>query len=323
MDKHKRATIKDVAKKSDVSTATISRYLNGKFNEMSKQTAKKIEIAIRELDYTRNSAAVQLVNRKSNLVAVIVDNIDEYFAAEYFKGIVSILSTHGLVGVLFDSNSDVNTEKKLLDSLESHHFAGLIFQPLLNQYDVIDKLRENNFPVVLIDRLIKSPMPISSVTTNNFQVTKETMDIFYSKGFRKVTVITERIGNMSTRIERIAGIKSVFENTNIIEHNFDHMEANNLCQVIDIDNPNNLVFALKEKILIQILSKLNWKNESNIQNITGFIDTVVPKYLAPHYKFIQQSPFYMGAAAAEIIIKDISNQQELSDSHVVIQSEFK
>lgn len=326
MNKSKQITIKDVAHQAGVSTATVSRYLNKKLNEMSPKTAKKIERAINDLNYTRNTAAVQLVSRKSNLVAVVVNNIDEYFAASYFKGIVSILRIHGLTGVLFDSNSDIGLEKSLLNSVRSQNFSGLIFQPLSVNYEVINQLQQSDFPIVLIDRLIKNSLPISSVTTNNFQVTKEAMEYFYNQGFDKVTIITDPVGQMSTRVERVAAIQSVFSNVEIIEIDSTHIDMNSLKKNINVNNDKNLLFVMKESILIQLISTPKYRDLlslSNKQRITGFIDTQIPKYILPNYKFIQQSPFYMGAAAAEIMVSEIMKKTNQQTTNLIVASDFK
>ncbi|MEX0380688.1 LacI family DNA-binding transcriptional regulator [Leuconostoc sp. MS02] len=323
MDKIKKLTIKDIATKANVSTATVSRYLNGQLNQMSEKTAVKLKKIIKETAYVRNSAAVQLAKQKSNLVAVIASNIDEYFSSEYFKGIVSLLSAQNYIGVLFDSNSDIAVESALLESVYNQDFAGLILQPLSTEPHLIDKFTNNDTPVVLIDRDIGNG-EISTVTTNNFQVTKFAMASFLDEGFNKVTIITEPVNRISTRIERIAGVRSVFDHVQLIEVDTDHLDLSELSDEIDINNPKNLLFVLKERLLIQLLANTDLLNEpTSRQRITGFVDTNIPRYLAPKYKFIQQSPYLMGATAAEILMRQFSEQHTADIKQIVIPSRFE
>lgn len=323
MTKNKKLTINDIATKANVSTATVSRYLNGQLNQMSATTASKLKKIIKETAYIRNSAAVQLAKQKSNLVAVVASNIDEYFSSEYFKGVVSILSAQGYIGVLFDSNSDEITESNLLESVYNQNFAGLILQPLSTQHHLIDKFTNNHIPVVLIDRDIGNG-GISTVTTNNFQVTKFAMESFLGKGFKKVTIITEPVNRISTRIERIAGVRSVFNHAQLIEVDTDHLNLSELSDDLDIKNPTHLLFVLKERLLIQLLANTDLLHEPKTQQrLTGFIDTNIPKYLAPTYKFIQQSPYLMGATAAELLMTQFSEQQPTDIKQIVIPSHFE
>ena len=68
----KTATIKDIAKEVGVSETTISRYLNGKFEYMSEKREKKIEKAIRDLDYRPNHLARSLKSQKSMMIGAVI-----------------------------------------------------------------------------------------------------------------------------------------------------------------------------------------------------------------------------------------------------------
>ncbi|MCQ5068824.1 LacI family DNA-binding transcriptional regulator, partial [Faecalibacillus intestinalis] len=67
----KRPTIRDVAKVADVSVATVSRFLNGKTQKMSDQTAERIRVAIKKMNYVPNSAAREMARNSSRIIAVL------------------------------------------------------------------------------------------------------------------------------------------------------------------------------------------------------------------------------------------------------------
>lgn len=107
MQSEKRsANIKDVAALAKVSTATVSRFLNGNLDRMSAATAERVRVAIDKLKYVPNSAARQMTTKSSNLIALIVSNSDDYFSAELFKGMSSILESNGYIATMLDSDSD-------------------------------------------------------------------------------------------------------------------------------------------------------------------------------------------------------------------------
>ena len=64
----KRPTIRDVAKVADVSVATVSRFLNGKTQKMSDQTAERIRVAIKKMNYVPNSAAREMARNSSRIM---------------------------------------------------------------------------------------------------------------------------------------------------------------------------------------------------------------------------------------------------------------
>ncbi len=81
------ATIKDIAKISGVSPATVSRVLSNQREFYSEKTAKKVREAAKKLGYQRNTSAVELVTRKSKVIAVLVSSTQTNFSNEILNGI--------------------------------------------------------------------------------------------------------------------------------------------------------------------------------------------------------------------------------------------
>ena len=71
-------TIRDVAKLANVSTATVSRIINGK-GEASPETIKRVNKVIKEVGYRPNSLAKSLSKRDSNLIALIIPTLNNPF----------------------------------------------------------------------------------------------------------------------------------------------------------------------------------------------------------------------------------------------------
>ena len=77
------ATISDVAKKAGVSSATVSKYLNRK--KISPKNHKRIEEAVRELNYQVNDFARGLRTNTSQMIGLLVPGIDNIFTTSLFK----------------------------------------------------------------------------------------------------------------------------------------------------------------------------------------------------------------------------------------------
>ena len=82
------ATIKDVAKMANVSTATVSRIINNKPGA-NIETEKRVRDAINLLNYEPNNIARSLSNKTSNLIALIIPNLNN----PYFSDLVNIIET--------------------------------------------------------------------------------------------------------------------------------------------------------------------------------------------------------------------------------------
>ena len=81
----KAVTIQEVAERAGVSKTTISRYLNGKYGNMSLKTKEKINQIIQELDYRPSKQAQGLKLRKSSLIGLLVADIENLYSAYLIK----------------------------------------------------------------------------------------------------------------------------------------------------------------------------------------------------------------------------------------------
>ncbi|APX71808.1 LacI family DNA-binding transcriptional regulator [Companilactobacillus allii] len=329
MKKKQSANMKDVAALSQVSIATVSRFLNNDLSRMSEETAKRVKDAIDKLNYVPNSAARQMVTKSSKMIAVVVANIDDYFSTELFKGISSILESTGYIGVLFDTDTNQKREIQLMDSVNSQSFDGLIFQPLTSDMSLIENEIRREIPIVIVDREIElSPWP--QVITNNYEAARNAMLKFQTKGYKHVIILSSEINIASTRRERYQGIKSVANNVDVIEiseksHNHKDIHKE-IVSLIKKSDEKTLIFAIKERWLLEFIPGLMTDGYIDDMNVTatGFSDTDLARAIEPKAELIEQNPFLMGASSAEVMM-DLLNDDDAKKipSKLIIPAKLK
>lgn len=322
----KKANIKDVAALAGVSTATVSRYLNDDLTRMSKKTAERVQDAITKLNYVPNLVARQMITKSSKMIAVLISNIDDYFSTELFKGISSMLESKGYIAVMFDSNSDAKREQKLLKTVGSRMFDGLIIQPI-NDARTIEVAIGRKIPIVVVDRGLQvSPWP--QVLADNYQSAQTATKYFLEEGFEHVVVLTSELNSVSSRLERYRGIKSVIDDIDLIE--IDESVYNQsavfkeLIQKIEASAKDTLIFALKERWLLEFVPRLTMQSQVEKQRIaiTGFADTKMVTQLDPDLHLVTQRPFLMGASSAELMLDGVLSDQKVQ-KEVIIDSKFQ
>lgn len=323
-----KANIKDVASKANVSIATVSRFLNGKTERMSKETASKVQNVIKELNYVPNDAARQMITKKSRMIATIVSDVDDYFATEMFKGISSILDAQGYTAVLFDSDSNKDKEQGILKIIGEKSFDGLIMQPILRkEADLRDAVRRD-MPIIIVDREL-SDSSLANVVTNNFEISQQVTRYYLNQGFDQVIIITGEVTGISTREERYNGIKSVSSDTTLIEVIDGDTKLNQtyaeLKNRLIRDDKRTLVFALKERWLLYLLPKIIADGFMVNQRVavTGFSDTEVIKAINSGTSLINQNPFLLGASAAELLLNGLNGETNIKNKKIIIPAEFK
>lgn len=206
------ASIKEVAKHAGVAISTVSKVLNG-YPNISEETKKKVNEAIKELDYVPNAVASALSSKQSARVALIV-NLNQQTQAvdeidmQYLSGALNQASEMGLdiITVFFRMIQD-KTVEELTRYLESQNIGGIIIYGLSKDDRMLrDLIRRNEkFKIVVIDAPIHNENT-SSVWINQekaqYDVAKKTLlenpskKVLYLAGKKNGYVTEERIRGM-------------------------------------------------------------------------------------------------------------------------------
>ena len=153
------ASIRDVARKANVGPATVSRVLNNS-GYVSEETRRKIEDAMRELNYTPNELARNLFHKKSGIIAILVPSVSHPFFAELVKCVETELYARGYKTMLCDTFREKNSEQEYLDMLNRNIVDGIItgvHSLRIEEYTKIDK------PIVAFDRCLGENIPLVRV----------------------------------------------------------------------------------------------------------------------------------------------------------------
>lgn len=153
------ASIRDVAKKANVGPATVSRVLNNS-GYVSEEARRRIEQAMKELNYTPNELARNLYRKKTGIVAVLVPSISHPFFAEFVEHAEEALHKRGYKTMLCNTAKEGNAEREYLDMLNRHMVDGMISGVHSLEIEEYQKIQK---PVVALDRYLGAAIPIVAV----------------------------------------------------------------------------------------------------------------------------------------------------------------
>ncbi len=105
------ATIRDVARRAEVSVATVSRALNG-FENVSERARERIADAVRDLGYVPHAGARSLSLARTNAIGVVLPDLHGEFFSEIVRGMDREASARGYLLLL--SNLHGGTERAIL-----------------------------------------------------------------------------------------------------------------------------------------------------------------------------------------------------------------
>lgn len=181
----RRPTIIDVAHSAGVSTATVSRVLNG--GRVTDDTRETVERAIHQLGYRRNSVARSLVTGRSGVVGVLIPDVVGPLYADIARGIEEALRPHGMQAMMVTDNRDREREIASIELLLSRQIDGLI--DIGSQLDDAELHRlAGDLPVVLIQRE-SSGSGIPLVSLDNRRGIAAALDHLFDHGHRHIAHI--------------------------------------------------------------------------------------------------------------------------------------
>lgn len=184
------ATIKDVAKMSGVSIATVSNYLNHT-KPVSKEVSAKIQKAIDKLQYAQNLNAKNLKTKSNTDIGIILPSLNDSYYVQLFQGIKSFFqNTEYYIDLAFTNNIP-EAEQSIVHNFLKKQISGLILvscQPD-NWKFYYDNFTSKNIPLVLVDRNIHS-LDANFVSFNNRVLIKNMVDSLLNEGFQDVYLMS-------------------------------------------------------------------------------------------------------------------------------------
>ncbi|SDY23264.1 LacI family transcriptional regulator, sucrose operon repressor [Evansella caseinilytica] len=156
------ANIKDVAKRAGVSVTTVSRVINNR-GYIGKETRKKVEKAMAEIDYSPNQIARALQRSQSFLIGVVVPDSGHPFFAELIKNIELFAYNNNYKLLICNSLDEAKKEAKYISMLRENRVDGII---MCSQTLDVEEYKKVQLPIVSFDRILSNNIPY--VSSDNF-----------------------------------------------------------------------------------------------------------------------------------------------------------
>ncbi|PXZ07557.1 LacI family transcriptional regulator [Gilliamella apicola] len=217
--------IRDVAKHAGVSVSTVSNVLNGRIDQMRKETLKRIEESIKVLKYHPNKLAQQLKTGHVKMLGILVPSIMNPNFAALVNNIESIAKEKYGYQVLLANTSRQDKQEKLFlndllsfgvkgvivvsSSIEKKHFINAINKGMVMvNYDGLTSEEAHNNKKILID----------SISMDNFQAGKLAADFLLQQGCKNIVFATIK-GNITSRNNKILGFLDSLKNAGLSTKN--------------------------------------------------------------------------------------------------------
>lgn len=202
--KHKKVTFNDIAKYTNFSKTTISRY----FNDPDSLTIKNQEIiaqALIDLNYQENKLAKVLANGKSEFVGILLPNLFLHYYAEMLNQLLATYETFGYKFLVFVGTGREETERKYLQELLAYKIEGLI---VLSHTIPSKELASFDLPVVTIER---EDAYVNSINTDNYMGAVQATSLLIKNDCDILIHINAEVPENIPAFGRIKGFRDICE----------------------------------------------------------------------------------------------------------------
>ena len=316
-----KTTIRDVAKRANVSVATVSRVINNK-GYVHEETRTAVSRAIEELGFEPNQLARSLTNHRSMMLGVIVPHVGTTFYGQLIEGIEQAALSYGYKTMLCNTQDSGERELDYLKIFEQYSVEGVI---VASNFNNKEKLQSLNIPVISVDHLVSDEIP--SVTSNNEKGGALAAKALIEAGAKNFLLLRGP-SFLITSQERTKGFLDVIENYDctyeILDFDLIDPDAEFIYNHINNNPQIDAVFAMSDTlalIALGCLQKCGRKVPEEVQLI-GYDDAPFTKWTNPGISTISQSVKYMGSESVNTLIKMIKNE-ELPTQHRLIDVKLK
>ncbi|WRS29380.1 LacI family DNA-binding transcriptional regulator [Actinomycetaceae bacterium MB13-C1-2] len=320
------ATIYDVARLAKVSPATVSRVFNG--IGASKEKTDAVRKAAKELRFTPNRSARSLRRQKSEILTLVIPDIENPYFTEVARGVEDVAQEAGYSLMLCNTDGDPEKEERYLQVAISEHIAGVIIAcagPMTNLDDALAAGRQ----IVAVDR--GSSYDIDEVIMANTKAGRVATEDLVRKGCKRIACITGP-RELDTAYERAEGWKAVM-GQHFPDLDLDPLLHYSTFRVADGRRCAELLMAMPEppdaivaanNLLgvgaIQVLSEMGMAPPKIGVSVIGTLPFTT---LSPSAVTVVRLPGrQMGETAAKMLLERISGDRQPART-VVLRNEVK
>ena len=216
---NKKISLKDIAKKVGVSTATVSYALSkDKENKVSAAVAKKVRKVAKELNYQPNQIAKSLKSGRTYTIGLIVADISNPFFAQIARIIEDEAAKLGYTVIFGSSDEKSKKSWDLIQLLLNRQVDGFILAPTEGSEAQVQYLKGVKIPFVLIDRYFPQ-LATNYVVIDNYNAAFGAVERLVKTGNKKIGIIaySSKLQHMK---ERIKGYREAMGKNNIEVKNY-------------------------------------------------------------------------------------------------------
>ena len=282
------------------------------------------------LGYQPNRFArrLRIGSNTSDVVGLIISDIENPFFISVVRGVEDVAYANRLSVVLCNTDENPAKQQMYLSVMMAERLGGLILSPAPgSDYQELDRLRQENIPIVLLDRRANR-YEFDTVRVDNVQGGFTAVSHLIEQGYRRIALIGGT-ANLTTARERFEGYQKALEaagiplDKSLIKHgDYKKDSGYQLTRdLMQLREPPEAIFAANNLMTLgtlQALQELQIRIPQDVA-LVGFDDMPWSGQLCPPLTAVAQPTYDLGQEAARLLLRRMHDREAASQS-IVLQT---
>ncbi|WP_295767090.1 LacI family DNA-binding transcriptional regulator [uncultured Mucilaginibacter sp.] len=319
----KEITIYDIAKALNISAATVSRALMD-HPSVNINTKAKVQETAKSMGYRSNQMASNLRKRKSNIIGIIVGNLNSSFMSNVIAGAERVLSDAGYNLIISQSLDNVNKEINIAQAMYNNRVDGLLVSLAYEteNADHFESFVKRGIPLVYFDRVWPHPK-CPGIEIDNIKAAYDITEHLITQGCKRIAHVTAfKISSVAA--DRFTGYKKALEDYNI-PFNESLVIKTDLTmnagidaaqQIMNMEERPDAVFVTNDACAVGCMQEIKKSGIRIPQDIAfaGFNNDTEASIIEPNLTTVNYKGDIMGEEAARILVNRINNTSAAAQS---------
>jgi LacI family transcriptional regulator len=317
-------TIKEVAQRAGVSTATVSRVLNNT-GPVGEQTRRRVKEVARELRYSPSALGRSLSTKRTDSIGLLLPDLYGEFFSEVIRGCDETAQLNHYHVLVSSSHNSKDEIEAALQVMRGRVDGLIIMAPQIDAHTLNANL-PHALPVVLLNCYVDGK-DFDSMNIDNYGGARDMVRHLISHAHRRIAIIrgTEHNIDASQRLQgyRDALREAGADQTELLELPGDFSEASGYDaakRILSITPRPTAIFASNDATAIGALSALR---DQGVQvpddmALAGFDDIPIASYLTPALTSVHVGINNLGVLAIQHIINAVREKERYAKQQTLL-----
>ncbi|MGE0297171.1 LacI family DNA-binding transcriptional regulator [Pseudonocardia sp.] len=308
----RRATMRDVAARAEVSLKTVSRVVNGEAG-VSPVLAERVRRAIDELGFRPNAGARHLrrADQRTASIALLLDDVTNPFCATVQRAVEDVATPRGVLVFSASVDDDPVREQAFAREFVGRRVDGILLFPSGDDQSYLEAEVRAGTAIVCVDREPRN-LTVDAVVTTNALGAAVAVRHLAAAGHRRIAFLGDT-PHIATAVQRLDGYRTALEELGLpVDPSLVLLDVGQVAaadgavtSLLARPDPPTALFTARNQTTIGAVRALSRLGRQREIALVGFDDFLLADLLVPGITVVRQDATAIGHLAAELLFARI------------------